>query len=179
MFAPDIVASSEKTITSQSGTETSTTYSSVWNVEQHSEQELEFRNSKEAASVNINSLTQSSSTSNFIQNPLSISSCTEEGTAESDYHKKPKLKIKKKLKPDKAKRSEESEEGSSSSHGRKEMASQVPMCAAMFVATALGTPAIALMGLKLGMAAGLGGGMMGFATGRMFAENEYDHITYE
>ena len=51
--------------------------------------------------------------------------------------------------------------------------SQVPMCAAMCVATALGTPAIALMGLKLGLAAALGGGMMGFVTGRIFAQNEY------
>jgi hypothetical protein len=51
--------------------------------------------------------------------------------------------------------------------------SQVPIATALFVATCLGTPAIALTGLKLGMFAAVGGGIMGFATGKMFAEHEY------
>ena len=50
--------------------------------------------------------------------------------------------------------------------------SQVPVATALFVATCLGTPAIALTGLKLGMFAAVGGGIMGFATGKMFAEHE-------
>ena len=50
--------------------------------------------------------------------------------------------------------------------------SQVPIATALFVATCLGTPAIALTGLKLGMFAAVGGGIMGFATGKMFAEHE-------
>ena len=50
--------------------------------------------------------------------------------------------------------------------------SQMPIATALFVATCLGTPAIALTGLKLGMFAAVGGGIMGFATGKMFAEHE-------
>jgi hypothetical protein len=50
--------------------------------------------------------------------------------------------------------------------------SQVPIAGALFVATCLGTPVIALTGLKLGMFAAMGGGIMGFATGKMFAEDE-------
>jgi hypothetical protein len=50
--------------------------------------------------------------------------------------------------------------------------SQVPIAGALFVATCLGTPVIALTGLKLGMFAAMGGGIMGFATGKMFAEHE-------
>ena len=42
------------------------------------------------------------------------------------------------------------------------------------MATCLGTPVIALTGLKMGMFAAMGGGIMGFATGKMFAEHEYD-----
>ena len=48
----------------------------------------------------------------------------------------------------------------------------MPIATALFVATCLGTPAIALTGLKLGMFAAVGGGIMGFATGKMFAEHE-------
>ena len=50
--------------------------------------------------------------------------------------------------------------------------SQVPIATALFIATCIGTPAIALTGLKLGMFAAVGGGIMGFATGKMFAEHE-------
>jgi len=50
--------------------------------------------------------------------------------------------------------------------------SQVPIAGALFVATCLGTPVIALTGLKMGMFAAVGGGVMGFATGKMFAEHE-------
>ena len=49
---------------------------------------------------------------------------------------------------------------------------QVPIAGALFVATCLGTPVIALTGLKMGMFAAMGGGIMGFATGKMFAEHE-------
>jgi len=57
--------------------------------------------------------------------------------------------------------------------GKQESSSsQVPVATALFVATCLGTPAIALTGLKLGMFAAVGGGIMGFATGKMFAEHE-------
>lgn len=50
--------------------------------------------------------------------------------------------------------------------------SQVPIAGALFVATCLGTPVIALTGLKMGVFAAVGGGVMGFATGKMFAEHE-------
>ena len=50
--------------------------------------------------------------------------------------------------------------------------SQVPIAGALFVATCLGTPVIALTGLKMGIFAAVGGGVMGFATGKMFAEHE-------
>ena len=57
-------------------------------------------------------------------------------------------------------------------YGGKQGSSQVPIAGALFVATCLGTPVIALTGLKLGMFAAVGGGIMGFATGKMFAEHE-------
>ena len=57
-------------------------------------------------------------------------------------------------------------------YGGKHGSSQVPIAGALFVATCLGTPVIALTGLKLGMFAAVGGGIMGFATGKMFAEHE-------
>ena len=44
------------------------------------------------------------------------------------------------------------------------------------MATCLGCPAIALTGLKLGMAAAMGGGLMGYATGRIIEEHEYDIV---
>ena len=50
--------------------------------------------------------------------------------------------------------------------------SQVPIAGALFVATCLGTPVIALTGLEMGVFAAVGGGVMGFATGKMFAEHE-------
>ena len=50
--------------------------------------------------------------------------------------------------------------------------SQVPIAGALFVATCLGTPVIALTGLKMGVFAAVGGGVMGFATGKMFAGHE-------
>ena len=60
----------------------------------------------------------------------------------------------------------------SAKYGAKPGSSQVPIAGALFVATCLGTPVIALTGLKLGMFAAVGGGIMGFATGKMFAEHE-------
>ena len=60
----------------------------------------------------------------------------------------------------------------SAQYGAKPGSSQVPVAGALFVATCLGTPVIALTGLKLGMFAAVGGGIMGFATGKMFAEHE-------
>ena len=60
----------------------------------------------------------------------------------------------------------------SAQYGAKPGSSQVPVAGALFVATCLGTPVIALTGLKLGLFAAVGGGIMGFATGKMFAEHE-------
>ena len=49
---------------------------------------------------------------------------------------------------------------------------QVPIAGGLVVATFLGGPVIFLAGLKLGMFAAIGGGIMGYATGKMFAEHE-------
>ena len=38
----------------------------------------------------------------------------------------------------------------------------------------MGGPAILAAGLKLGMFAAVGGGMMGYTTGKMFADHEYE-----
>ena len=49
---------------------------------------------------------------------------------------------------------------------------QVPIAGGLVVATFVGGPVIFLAGLKLGMFAAIGGGIMGYATGKMFAEHE-------
>ena len=54
---------------------------------------------------------------------------------------------------------------------------KIPIAGALFVATCLGTPVIALTGLKMGMFAAMGGGIMGFATGKLFADHEYEVVT--
>ena len=46
------------------------------------------------------------------------------------------------------------------------------MAGAVFIATCIGGPAILVVGLKLGMFAAIGGGMMGYTTGKMFADHE-------
>ena len=55
---------------------------------------------------------------------------------------------------------------------REASGSQVPIAGALFIATCVGSPVTALAGLKLGMFAAVGGAIMGFATGKMFAEHE-------
>ena len=55
---------------------------------------------------------------------------------------------------------------------RERSGSQVPIAGALFIATCVGSPVTALAGLKLGMFAAVGGAIMGFATGKMFAEHE-------
>ena len=55
---------------------------------------------------------------------------------------------------------------------REATGSQVPIAGALFIATCVGSPVTALAGLKLGMFAAVGGAIMGFATGKMFAEHE-------
>ena len=50
--------------------------------------------------------------------------------------------------------------------------SQVPVAGALFIATCLGSPVCVLAGLKLGMFAAVAGGIMGYTTGKMFAEHE-------
>ena len=49
-------------------------------------------------------------------------------------------------------------------------ASVLPMAAAMLVASCLGGPVILVAGLKLGMFAAMGGGMMGYTTGKIIQE---------
>ena len=48
----------------------------------------------------------------------------------------------------------------------------LPMAGAAFIATCIGGPAILVVGLKLGMFAAIGGGIMGYTTGKMFADHE-------
>ena len=48
----------------------------------------------------------------------------------------------------------------------------MPVFVGLICAGTLATPVILFMGLKLGMFAAIGGGIMGYATGKMFAEHE-------
>ena len=41
----------------------------------------------------------------------------------------------------------------------------------MFIASCIGGPAILVAGLKLGICAAIGGGIMGYTTGRMFSDH--------
>ena len=47
----------------------------------------------------------------------------------------------------------------------------LPMIGAMFIASCLGGPVCILAGMKLGMFAAVGGGIVGYTTGKMFAES--------
>ena len=47
----------------------------------------------------------------------------------------------------------------------------IPIVAGVLVATVLGGPVILIAGLKLGMFAAIGGGAMGYTTGKMFSES--------
>ena len=47
----------------------------------------------------------------------------------------------------------------------------LPMFGAMFIASCLGGPVCVLAGMKLGLFAAVGGGMVGYTTGKMFAES--------
>ena len=66
----------------------------------------------------------------------------------------------------------ESAEDVAEPYKRESSGSQVPIAGALFIATCVGSPVTALAGLKLGMFAAVGGAIMGFATGKMFAEHE-------
>ena len=66
----------------------------------------------------------------------------------------------------------ESEESVKEGYKREPSGSQVPIAGALFIAPCVGSPVMALAGLKLGMFAAVGGAIMGFATGKMFAEHE-------
>ena len=66
----------------------------------------------------------------------------------------------------------ESVESTKEPYRREASGSQVPIAGALFIATCVGSPVTALAGLKLGMFAAVGGAIMGFATGKMFAEHE-------
>ena len=48
----------------------------------------------------------------------------------------------------------------------------LPMGGAVFIAACVEGPAILVVGLKLGMFTAIGGGIMGYTTGKMFAEHE-------
>ena len=48
----------------------------------------------------------------------------------------------------------------------------IPIVCAVMVASVFGGPVCLIANLKLGMFAAVGGGIMGFATGKMFAEHE-------
>ena len=48
----------------------------------------------------------------------------------------------------------------------------LPLAAAVMVASCLGGPVMFVAGLKLGVWAAVGGGMMGYTTGKMFADHE-------
>ena len=47
----------------------------------------------------------------------------------------------------------------------------IPIVAGVLIATVLGAPVILIAGLKLGMFAAIGGGAMGYTTGKMFSES--------
>ena len=66
----------------------------------------------------------------------------------------------------------QSQESSSKPFKREPGGSQIPIAGALFIATCLGSPVCAVAGLKLGMFAAVAGGIMGYTTGKMFAEHE-------
>ena len=47
----------------------------------------------------------------------------------------------------------------------------LPIVGGVLIATALGAPVIFVAGLKLGMFAAIGGGAMGYTTGKMFSDH--------
>ena len=65
-----------------------------------------------------------------------------------------------------------SQESISKPFRRPPGASQVPKAGALFIATCLGSPVCVVAGLKLGLFAAVAGGIMGYTTGKMFAEHE-------
>ena len=50
--------------------------------------------------------------------------------------------------------------------------SQVPVAGGLFIATVVGSPVCFVAGIKLGMFAAIAGGIMGYTTGKMFADHE-------
>ena len=50
---------------------------------------------------------------------------------------------------------------------------------AVFIATCVGGPAVLVAGLKLGMFAAIGGGIMGYTTGKMFADHEEKEAVFK
>ena len=111
----------------------------------------------------------SNTVEDFSQTSLSNSKLLKEAT--EDSQNRPQL-TKKKVLP--TQQSIESAESLSTetTNKKEKVSSQMPIAAALFVATCVGSPAIAVTGLKLGMAAALGGGILGYATGKMMAEHE-------
>ena len=126
------------------------------------------------ASVGFRSLPSTSSFSEpGLENSPSISRLSRTSTIDSQL--KPKLSKERHLPTQQSVESTDSFTTTDTQNKPEKSNSQVPIATALFVATCLGTPAIALTGLKLGMFAAVGGGIMGFATGKMFAEHEYVH----
>ena len=47
----------------------------------------------------------------------------------------------------------------------------IPMFGGVLIASVLGGPVVFIAGLKLGMFAAIGGGIMGYTTGKMFSDH--------
>ena len=47
----------------------------------------------------------------------------------------------------------------------------IPMFGGVLLASVLGGPVVLIAGLKLGMFAAIGGGIMGYTTGKMFSDH--------
>ena len=65
-----------------------------------------------------------------------------------------------------------SEDGSKAPYVQEKGSSQVPVAGGLFVATVIGSPVCVVAGIKLGMFAAIAGGIMGYTTGKMFADHE-------
>lgn len=132
---------------------------------------IQQQSQQRKASVGFRSLP---STSSILEDcsQKSPSSSQLSKTSTADSQSKHKLKKTRTLPTQQSVESSDSYTTTDTQTKQDKSSSQVPIATALFVATCLGTPAIALTGLKLGMFAAVGGGIMGFATGKMFAEHE-------
>ena len=52
----------------------------------------------------------------------------------------------------------------------------IPVFGGVMVASVLGGPVVLIAGLKLGMFAAIGGGIMGYTTGKMFSDHGYTSV---